>query len=184
MYQAKRGWKKVTNPKILKVYEECFDEARRLGYWQGDDLPLYSSKTTRALGTCHWHRRSDGKYDKAIPLSEYLLPHEPEKLRNTIVHEIAHATCSTTEHHGATWHSRANKIGAKWGLKIGRVSREADLCETLRKHQAKRENNYRYEVFCPHCNAVWKYKTKCAIVKNPGRYRCGKCKQDLKSREI
>lgn len=177
--QPKRGWKVITDERIVTIYHEAMDEARANGLWSGANPPLYSHKSYKTLGSCYW-KKVGSTYDTAIVLSEYLLG-EPEKMRNTIVHEVGHAT-APADHHGAKWRHNTNLIGKKWGLTAERLNSDKELSSLLK--DARPQNDYKYELYCPHCGTTWRYKTNCEAIRRPSRYRCGKCKLALKSRAI
>lgn len=63
-------------------------------------------KAVQRFGCCHWSKQM-------ITLSEALvgMNDEPE-VRNTILHEIAHALADQKEGHGAQWKTIAELIGA------------------------------------------------------------------------
>lgn len=46
------------------------------------------------------------------------------------------------------------------------------------------ENNYKYEVYCPDCSSIWKYKSLCKSVTQAYSYRCGCGCDGLLAREI
>lgn len=59
----------------------------------------------RDFGVCNYNRRT-------IYLSEPLsLQRTPEKVRDTLLHEIAHALVGPEHHHDFVWHRRALAIG-------------------------------------------------------------------------
>lgn len=63
---------------------------------------------SRTFGRC-WHAPR-----KTITLSRLLTHHNDEsEVRNTILHEIAHALCGPFEGHGPLWHQVCVEIGAK-----------------------------------------------------------------------
>ena len=62
------------------------------------------SNSRRRLGVC--------KYDsKRIEISAYLAILHPEKVLNTLLHEIAHAIVGHDAGHGPTWVHKAIEIG-------------------------------------------------------------------------
>jgi len=64
-------------------------------------------KAVTRFGCCHWTK-------KRITLSRALTPMIPaDEVRDTILHEIAHALCSRQAHHGAEWKAMAVKVGAR-----------------------------------------------------------------------
>lgn len=70
-----------------------------------------SNRTTRALGTC----RSRGGVAFEIVISYAAFKHEENysKLRDTVLHEIAHAIAGHKAGHGPAWKAIARKVGAR-----------------------------------------------------------------------
>jgi predicted SprT family Zn-dependent metalloprotease len=61
----------------------------------------------RTLGVCRYEAR-------AIELSVYLVYHNgPDEVRDTILHEIAHALVGPGHGHDAVWKAKAVEIGAR-----------------------------------------------------------------------
>lgn len=63
-------------------------------------------KKARSLGTCNYRT-------KTIELSRYFLNGGDEQIRDTILHEIAHALVGGKAGHGFIWQMKAREIGAK-----------------------------------------------------------------------
>lgn len=171
---VKRGWKVITNPAIVKIYNEVCDEARSLGLLNGTNPPLYSHKSYKSLGTCY-SKKEYGKFSNTIVLSEYILD-DPEKIRGIIIHEVGHATVPM-DHHGYNWKCNTNKIGRRWGYTAERLCHDKELNSLMREHRP--QNDYKYEVLCTGCGAKWKYKRAGKVVSNIGKYHCGHCGHSL-----
>lgn len=108
---------------------------------------------TRA-GLCDYRRRS-------IYLSKhYIRLNSHEDIRNTILHEIAHALAPTDGGHGILWRSMAARIGARpqrcaashTVMPDGRIM---GTCECGQKHSMHRMPKRRYT--CRNCHklVVW-----------------------------
>ena len=182
-YICKQGWNPAPQ-KIREIYNEVMQEAIRLGLWPADKEypPIYVHKATKCLGNC-WYRWVSGVgWFCSIALSSLLVDKcQISDIRKTIVHEVAHAICPG-EHHNWHWKMTADRIGRAWGYTINRLSENEDFAAAAREVKAK--SVYRYELYCPCCGATWKYKNICQAVKQPYLYKCGKCKENLSSREI
>lgn len=64
-------------------------------------------KAVRRFGACHHHRR-------LITLSKTLTElNSEEEVRDTVLHEIAHALAGSRAGHGRAWKQWAQKIGAR-----------------------------------------------------------------------
>ena len=130
------------------------------------DLPFSFHRMKTALGTCYF----SGGMPTAIKLSEYWVPHLSEaEVRDTILHEIAHAM-TPRDHHGAAWRAAARRIGAN-------PSRTADTVpmEVQRKVR-KIHSNYRAE--CSRCDNVHFFNRMTKKWRNHN-YVCGKCRSTL-----
>ena len=102
-------------------------------------------------------RRRAGQCDftaKTISLSRHYVRHaETHHIRDTILHEIAHALVGPKHGHDAVWRQKAREIGCT-----------ANRCHTLSFSAAK------WIMQCPNgCFAVERHRRKLGLV-------CGKCK--------
>jgi predicted SprT family Zn-dependent metalloprotease len=69
------------------------------------DWEFRFDRAKKRFGLCHYT-------DRYISLSRYLTELNPESLvRETILHEIAHALCSPGEGHGKRWRETVTAIG-------------------------------------------------------------------------
>ncbi len=76
-------------------------DAHGLAYWTFE-----FDRAKRRAGQCNFNRR-------LISLSRHLtVLHEEREVRNTIMHEIAHALAGPRAGHGPQWRAQAVKIGA------------------------------------------------------------------------
>jgi len=98
-------------------------------------------------GLCNWTERT-------ISLSSYLTPLVDEnKVRNTILHEIAHALCPG-HHHDNVWKAKAIEIGCN-----------GKRCSNSEEHIDKLKP---WKGVCPNCSYTY-YRHK------KGKGACGKC---------
>jgi hypothetical protein len=99
--------------------------------------------STRCFGKCNY-----GK--KVIFLSRPLtLVVKDEKVKDTILHEIAHCLCPG-EHHNAIWKQKAISIGCR-GERCGDVTKEA--IDEFRLDKFKKVC-YDYQYTCPTCSYI------------------------------
>ena len=64
------------------------------------------NRRKRCFGVCHYGKRT-------IELSRILTETEPEhKVRDTVLHEVAHAIAGAAAGHGPQWKAQARKLGA------------------------------------------------------------------------
>jgi predicted SprT family Zn-dependent metalloprotease len=117
----------------------------------------------RRFGCCNYTR-------KLISLSRplTLLNGEPE-VRDTILHEIAHALCPPEEGHGPRWRSKCREIGAK----PKRCYSDAAVVSPPRPPA-------RYQYGCGRCG-WWVERRRRPTARR--RYVCAKCRGSLQYRE-
>lgn len=166
-YDVPRTWHQCNNEEILKIYKEIINEAERLGYNTKSPV-LFMYKSTRNWGLCRTSH--DISY---IALNE-VFKENPERCRNTLIHELAHAL-SPSDHHGNKWRSIGDNIGAKWGITMSRCNSSDEIGLKMPKKEYKNE----YIIECPKCKVQWHYQRMTKAVKKPSVYMCGKCKQKL-----
>lgn len=193
MIYRKRTHKDVTDPKILEIWEEVVEEAKRLypSYFEDCTPELYHDSSYSHLGRCSWSLKNPSesnvnqrKYLRCIITISTNLKQDYDQIRKTLCHEIGHFV-APKEHHGNIWKARANKIGANWGIEAERCTSNATFSDAAKQARAnRRASGYRYRVFCPDCWAEWKYKSNCKVVKRANFYRCGRCGHSLKSEII
>ena len=193
MISRKRTHKTVTDTKILEIWEEVLAEAKRLYpmYFEDFTPELYHDSSYSHLGRCSWSLKNPSeynvdkrKYSRCIITISTNLKQDYEQIRKTLCHEVGHFV-APKEHHGYIWKTRADKIGAKWGITAERCTSNETFSEAARQARAKRKTGeYRYCVFCPDCGAEWKYKSNCKVVQHADRYRCGRCGHSLKVETI
>jgi predicted SprT family Zn-dependent metalloprotease len=192
MIHRKRTHKDVTDPKILEIWNDVIEEAKRLypRYFEVCTPELYQDSSYSHLGRCSTSYKNpcEKNVDKIqharciITISSNL-KQDYEQIRKTLCHELGHFV-SPRENHRYLWKARTNKIGAKWGYEAERLTNNETFSEAAKQAKAKLSNVYKYRLFCPKCGVEWKYKTKCSAVKYPYSYRCRKCYVKLESEEI
>lgn len=164
---APTTWKVCTNQEVLNVYQEVLAHAKELRLNVGNPK-LYTFKSTHNFGRC-----ITNIHGSVIGLNEEFLKN-PIKCRETCIHELAHAIVPKS-HHDWRWEEIGNKIGAKWGIKVSRLSSEEKAGIVL----PDKKEEVKYIVKCPTCGCLWKYQRLTPTVRYPEHYRCGKCKTTL-----
>ena len=87
----------------------------------------------RALGTCHYSERR-------ISLSQFFVPHlDVDEVKDTILHEIAHAIVGGKHGHDYVWKRKASELGCN-------PDRTADVKIPVNKM------GYKYIAECPVCH--------------------------------
>lgn len=194
MLNRKRTQKDVTDPRILEIWEEVKAEALHLfpEYFEYCTPELYQDNSTSRMGCCSQSYRNIAvrninkiRANRCIITISSYLGQDYDEIRDTLCHEMGHFVAPGANHDWR-WESRANRIGQKWDIKVNRLGDNETFekaAEQARLEVAKK-HPYKYRLYCPSCNAEWKYKTNCEAVKNPRRYQCSKCKIKLQSEQI
>lgn len=192
MIYRKRTHKDVTDPKILEIWEEVKEETRRLypRYFETCEPELYMDGSYSHLGLC-WYSTKNPKernvdairFSRCIITISSNLGQDYYQIRRTLCHEMGHFV-APKESHGYLWKVRADKIGARWGLVASRTTDNETFNKAAKAIRASKTSDYKYRLYCPKCGIEWKYKSNCKAVQYPHRYRCSKCRVDLKSERI
>jgi len=112
-------------------------EARDL---EGFSLKI-NGRLTRVLGRCVWDRGREGN---RIELAKWLVEtRDSQEIRDTLLHEVAHAIAGPTANHGPDWKMAARMVGARPETKC----RKASIVSPSQKRPPK------YTVLCPSCKA-------------------------------
>jgi predicted SprT family Zn-dependent metalloprotease len=114
------------------------------------------SRSRKKLGTCYYSR-------KLICLSLFHATHDREELvRETILHEIAHAIAGHDAGHGSRWVLTAARIGCKEIGRCGKPEKGRGYVQAkgtyyaicpgcLHKHQWYKRPNMRGKYYCRSC---------------------------------
>ena len=192
MVYRKKTHKDITDKRILEIWEEVKAEAKSLypHFFEDCEPELYQDSSYSHLGLCSqsYSNPREKNVDKIRSLRCIItisscLGQDYDQIRKTLCHELGHFV-APREHHGYLWKARANKIGNRWGFDAERCTNNETFNKAAKEMRAKKSSEYKYKVYCPQCGTEWKYKSKCGIVQNPGRYRCSACKASLISTKI
>lgn len=130
------------------------------------NLEVTLSKTKRALGRCFFLNKKPVRIDLSSHWLAYL---SEDEIRDTILHEIAHAKAGVEAGHGYKWKATAQAIGAN-------PKRTADLPpQLLEKFQQDKAN---YVAVCQACENKHYFHRFTKNWKN-NRYRCGICQGEF-----
>lgn len=131
---------------------------------------VLNTRARRRLGCCYY---KNGSY--TIEVSA-MLAEQPEKLRQTLAHELLH-TCPGCRNHGERWKAYAKTVNEALGFSIQRLSPPEGEAAPLRHDTVK------YVLECQSCGAKIYRARLSKAVKQPWRYRC-KCGGKLKRSTI
>ena len=160
-----------------------------------------NSRTRKRLGACYRKRKPCGEWQYTIGVSKRALAFSDEALCSILAHELLH-TCPGCFDHGKKWKYYGRKVTSELGYTIQRTADFSGADGTDGTDAAPGANDagaaqgaanafgapnsagnpYRpyeeavkYVVTCPSCGQRYERRRLCPLVKNPQRYRCGRC---------
>ncbi|MCA1800425.1 MAG: SprT-like domain-containing protein [Actinobacteria bacterium] len=136
------------------------------------DIPFAMNRRKSALGVCKFLRPRYGMPTVVgIELSQYWTPHLSDaEVKDTILHEIAHALAGFNAGHGYKWKAEARRIGANPTRTAEAVP--AEVKARVGKLHAK------YSATCRSCGQVY-YFNRMGKSWKAGRKVCGSCRGTL-----
>jgi predicted SprT family Zn-dependent metalloprotease len=146
---------------ILKEELEKID----LKKWKHRDIDFHIKivQAQSFLGQCVRYNKTKAR----IKLSTMLLKYGTEQeIRETIMHELLHATLNT-KGHDTEWYRKANIINNEYDYHIARTS-------SLQNY-TKDEGNFKYCLVCKKCGQKIFRNKMSVFVRNPNHFSCGKC---------
>lgn len=172
-----------TQEEVQDIFEDMLwqfeDFEYDLDYTRTDINPKLgwlSKHNRKTLGMCHW----DG-YEYDIMLNPNMLNFEQDGIR-TIKNTLAHELCRTLPgcmNHGREFHEKAKLINQLMGYVID-TKADVDSSEYFRKYLP----DANYKTVCSNCGQEVLKAHLCDEIKNPGRYRCGKCGAKVSSYKL
>ena len=170
-FNKTRGWTRIYSwdsqyADLIGMFHETIEYAKLIGLFPTniDGIAYYLNSRVRAIASCRWHRYSTGEYDIAFSFNREVVAQIPlPKLRETIIHEVAHA-CSIGDGHGDKWQAACQKIGRHFGLNqfFHRIEQDAAINAVM--HQ-QRDAKAKYLLKCPACGNTWKRQKMSVAVK-------------------
>jgi len=109
-------------------------------------------RSKRTVGWCKYDR-------KTIELSENYLHETEEKLKDTILHEVAHALAGYFAGHGPQWQAWCRVVGAKpqrcaVGYQTAAQHRWVGTCKCGYQHKMHRRPKYMHTMYHTQCGPV------------------------------
>lgn len=141
------------------------------------DIPLsgeiektvINDRAKKRLGACKKVIKPDGKTKFIIEISSVILSCSEKEICGVIAHELIH-TCEGCFNHGRMWKEYADRANREYDYNIRRLA-ELEDSDIKSEYAAKNK----YTIKCKKCGTVYERVRVCPLVKNPERYRCGKC---------
>lgn len=132
-----------------------------------------NSRTKRRLGACRKIKRLGHKTGYFIEISKIVTNCDDQVICRIMAHELIH-TCPGCFDHGKKWKEYGAKAERLLGYKISRTSEYREL-----GIEEQATEKVKYVIKCKNCGQVYERKRICPLVRNPERYRCGKCGSPL-----
>jgi len=159
---------------LQQITGKCMDELEAIGIELGRvENVIVNTRAVKRWGQCK--KLASGGFE--INISSRLLDESaPEiSLKNTIIHELLH-TCRNCMNHGAEWKYLAQKVNRAYPQY--NIKRTASASE-YQMSEAEVERKAKYILECKKCgNKLFRYRES-DLIRNPGNYRCAKCKGDF-----
>ncbi|MBR7133876.1 MAG: SprT-like domain-containing protein [Clostridia bacterium] len=156
---------------LLKLVAECEADLDFLGikYRKVHNWSVNTRATSR-WGCCK--TIAPGLFD--ISISAELLADEldDQKAKNTIIHELLHTVDGCHGHKGK-WKRLAEKVNSAL------PQYEVKCSISYAEQGIKPDIQYKYSLRCEACGQMIYRQRETEVIKNPHKYRCGKCKGKL-----
>ena len=117
-------------------------------------------RNKRKLGSCKF-KDALGNEINTIEISSWLFKHFPDRVNNTVRHEVAHALAGYEAGHGPYWKKMARRIGAR------PIARAYDI--------SQKDIPYIWETVCSSCDIVTKKTFRRRSFKTLENRICKKC---------
>lgn len=137
-------------------------------------------RAKKRLGCCKAVR--EGRREGfVIEVSSAMKECADDVIKDVIFHELLH-TCKGCMNHGPKWKSLAAKVNRTYGYNIQvRADEKQTPGLTERK---ERDSQYKYEIRCEKCGAVFYRLRRSRVVDHPENYRCSGCGGPLTVRKL
>ena len=157
---------------LKELTEELIKLLREIGIPVSKNIKeiKINGRAKARLGACKKASSNMGKVEYTIEISSEILGCSKKEISEIIIHELLH-TCKGCFNHGKKWKLYSEAVHAALGYTITRVS----SYEKLGLEKPKEKEKIKYVIKCSGCGMEFPRKRICSLVKNPSKYRCGKC---------
>ena len=172
----------ITQIQLNDMLQEVITEAKACNLDLGQINPIVDiSSATSWFGQC---KRKAGSSIYQIRISKYHLNNDINAVRETIAHEICHAS-KTCKNHDNEWKRRASIMNKKYNYHIQRVSgyyADSETNEIKKKSldTPKKDSKNIYIIECECCKHQYIRTRMTNSIKHPEHYTCGVCHGKLK----
>ncbi len=133
-----------------------------------------NSRVKRRLGGCMIEKKPLCAPTYTIEISKHALDCSEDDIKRIIAHELLH-TCPGCFDHGKKWQTYGALVEKQLGYEIRRT---IDYKEIGIPEPGGMEK-INYVIKCKNCGQEYRRKRMCPLIKNPEKYRCGKCGESL-----
>jgi predicted SprT family Zn-dependent metalloprotease len=160
----------LTLTQVKNTAKECTAQLNELGYKVPTDIQFrISPRMTRALGNCSCkvNRFTGIETGYVIKISADMTS---ERLPETMMHELIHATVGVRAGHGWKFQSVGQVVNRKFGYHVSTYATSADAgVAEIRQVRAQRLG---HTVTCTSCGKTQTVTARHGIFQHPERYRC------------
>ena len=139
---------------------------------------VINNRAQKRLGACRKTVDLSGRESYTIEISGIALKCGEKEIMEIIIHELLH-TCPECLNHGKKWKEYASKVHKMTGYRITSTASYENLGIDVPETSPRTV----YRIKCRNCGYIYVRKKICPLVKNPGKYRCGKCGSSLLNAE-
>lgn len=160
---------------LNQMLEDCKKELTSVGYDEVQNK-YYSvsinSRFRKKLGCCSYDKKS---YFYKIQISKIFMEISPDKVKNTMMHELIHSIDGCMNH-GPKFQYLASLVNSNFGYNVRTHSDVPEYSKYLNNTK-----QYKYKLLCNTCGKEWLYEKAGKIVKgmlkNPNYCRCPYCRE-------
>ncbi len=156
----------LTAEHLAQLASACRQELVRIGIHVPPGIRYcVNTRAKKRLGLCR--RFADGSYE--IQVSDvFASDKDDEAIKRVLIHELLH-TLPGCMNHGKRWGYYARKVNASYPYEVARCSPVPPGMQPLPTKAP------RYRIVCSGCGAEIFRQKASRLVREPFRYRCGRC---------
>ena len=154
---------------LAELVKEVKEKLKKIDIPVSGDIEkvVINKRAKKRLGACKKVIKPGNRAVFVIEISSILLNCKDDEICSVIAHELIH-TCKDCFNHGKKWKEYAGRANSAYAYNIKRLA-------NLENIKYENDSKMEYIVKCKNCGTVYKRVRMCPLIKNPERYRCGKC---------